>query len=102
MTDTLYHTIYMLLSIIVQRFVNPTTGLFQYFIKIVPTSYTSNTIGASEPMYTNQYVYSEKFRELQLPDPNDRMGFMVCYISTRSDYYRCYFVYIIGLIRIYV
>jgi endoplasmic reticulum-Golgi intermediate compartment protein 3 len=36
-----------------------TTGLFQYFIKIVPTTYVGSTI-----VETNRYFYTERFRPL--------------------------------------
>lgn len=37
-----------------------TTGLFQYFIKIVPTTYITGNKGAE----TNRYFYTERFRPL--------------------------------------
>jgi hypothetical protein len=37
-----------------------TTGLFQYFIKIVPTTY----IGGKRSVDTNRYFYTERFRPL--------------------------------------
>lgn len=46
------------------------TGLFQYFIKVIPTIYTG-LYGGRE--YTNQYTFTEKFRPIGPPksvDPN--------------------------------
>lgn len=43
------------------------TGLFQYFIKVIPTIYT-NEIG--ERLYTNQYTYTERFRPLTITNPD--------------------------------
>lgn len=40
-----------------------TTGLFQYFIKIVPTTYMSST-SSTENVETNRYFYTERFRPL--------------------------------------
>lgn len=37
-----------------------TTGLFQYFIKIVPTTY----VGSKSTIETNRYFYTERFRPL--------------------------------------
>lgn len=44
---------------------NPGTGLFQYFIKVVPTQYSrrDNVISI-----TNQYTVTEKFRPVVLGD----------------------------------
>lgn len=39
------------------------TGLFQYFIKVVPTIYTSES---NKKIMTNQYTYTEKFRPISL------------------------------------
>ena len=39
-----------------------TTGLFQYFIKIVPTTYIGS--GRSKTIETNRYFYTERFRPL--------------------------------------
>jgi hypothetical protein len=39
-----------------------TTGLFQYFIKIVPTTYVGS--GRSRTIETNRYFYTERFRPL--------------------------------------
>ncbi len=64
-------------SSIVSRFVKPETGLFQYFIKVVPTSYVSSVFTNGEKMFTNQYVFTEKFRTIQLPDINDPNSFQV-------------------------
>lgn len=46
------------------------TGLFQYFIKVIPTIYTDETDGQ---IFTNQYTYTERFRPLHAPgsDPNN-------------------------------
>jgi endoplasmic reticulum-Golgi intermediate compartment protein 3 len=39
-----------------------TTGLFQYFIKIVPTTYIGSS--GSQPVETNRYFFTERFRPL--------------------------------------
>uniref|UniRef100_A0A7S0RFI5 Endoplasmic reticulum vesicle transporter C-terminal domain-containing protein n=1 Tax=Chlamydomonas leiostraca TaxID=1034604 RepID=A0A7S0RFI5_9CHLO len=39
------------------------TGMFQYFLKVVPTSYT--TLTSSKPLSTNQFSVTENFREGQ-------------------------------------
>ena len=46
-----------------------TTGLKQYFIKVVPTLYTDESSILPQYMLTNQYTYTERFRPLMLPDP---------------------------------
>jgi hypothetical protein len=43
------------------------TGLYQYFIKIIPTVYTDEN---KNKLFTNQYTYTERFRPLMLPDPS--------------------------------
>jgi hypothetical protein len=47
------------------------TGLFQYFIKIIPTAYKSSFSGATT--LTNQYTVSEKFKPLQSKDENGQL-----------------------------
>jgi hypothetical protein len=44
------------------------TGLFQYFIKVIPTIYTSSA--SYYTTKTNQYTVTEKFRPLMLPQLN--------------------------------
>jgi endoplasmic reticulum-Golgi intermediate compartment protein 3 len=44
----------------------PGTGLFQYFIKVVPTRYTNQKLLADTA--TNQYTVTEKFRPVVLED----------------------------------
>ena len=44
------------------------TGLFQYFIKIIPTIYTDEN---QYRLYTNQYTFTERFRPLSMPDPQN-------------------------------
>lgn len=48
------------------RVVSPTTGtgLFQYFIRIIPTIYTDGW----RKLETNQYTITERFKALNLPD----------------------------------
>lgn len=41
-----------------------TTGLFQYFIKIVPTTYIGEGTKASGRVETNRYFFTERFRPL--------------------------------------
>lgn len=41
------------------------TGLYQYFIKVVPTVYTDES---RRKHHTNQYTFTERFRPLMLPD----------------------------------
>jgi endoplasmic reticulum-Golgi intermediate compartment protein 3 len=41
-----------------------TTGLFQYFIKIVPTTYIGSGNTGSKTIETNRYFYTERFRPL--------------------------------------
>ena len=51
------------------RYVNESTGgtgLFQYFIKIVPTEYLDKSGEAS--FVTNQYTFTEKFRPVDMND----------------------------------
>ncbi len=40
------------------------TGLFQYFIRVVPTIYTNEYGGK---IYTNQYTVTDRFRPLAVP-----------------------------------
>lgn len=49
------------------------TGLFQYFIKIIPTVYTDNFYNR---MITNQYTYSDRFRPFIMPkfDGTDKVS----------------------------
>ena len=42
------------------------TGLYQYFIKVVPTLFTDES---KNKLLTNQYTFTERFRPLLLPDP---------------------------------
>lgn len=42
------------------------TGLYQYFIKVVPTVFSD---GNKRKLHTNQYTFTERFRPLMLPDP---------------------------------
>lgn len=53
----------------ISRIVTPTvgTGLFQYFIRIIPTIYTDER---SRQLHTNQYTITERFKPLQLPEMN--------------------------------
>mmetsp|Transcript_27874 Transcript_27874/g.83655 ORF Transcript_27874/g.83655 Transcript_27874/m.83655 type:complete len:411 (-) Transcript_27874:18-1250(-) len=53
------------------RYVSPETGtgLFQYFIKLVPTLYKAAP--GAEPMSTVRYSYTQRFRPLQLRAPTD-------------------------------
>jgi endoplasmic reticulum-Golgi intermediate compartment protein 3 len=45
--------------------VHGTTGTFQYFIKVVPTSYVYSAAGVQESVIeTNRYFYTERFRPL--------------------------------------
>jgi len=46
------------------------TGLFQYFIRIVPTIYTDGF----RQLQTNQYTITERFKPLQLPELNVQPG----------------------------
>ena len=46
------------------------TGLFQYFIKLVPTVYSS---GSSSPIVTNEYTLTERFRPLLKKGANGNM-----------------------------
>ena len=43
------------------------TGLFQYFIKVIPTMYTSES---GEQLLTNQYTFTERFRPLVVMNPD--------------------------------
>lgn len=40
------------------------TGLFQYFIKVIPTIYTDDR---KRKLYTSQYTFSDRFRPLKMP-----------------------------------
>lgn len=55
------------------------TGLFQYFIKVIPTIYTDNF---NNRVITNQYTYSDRFRPFVMPkfDGTDKVR-AVCYCS---------------------
>ena len=59
----------MFVSFLVQFMVKPegegSTGLYQYFIKVVPTVYKDTN---RKILNTNQYTYTERFRPLLLPD----------------------------------
>jgi hypothetical protein len=44
------------------------TGLYQYFIRVIPTIYT-NEYG--HQTYTNQYTITDRFRPLALPTAGD-------------------------------
>jgi hypothetical protein len=46
------------------------TGLKQYFIKVVPTHYQDQTGLFHSYMLTNQFTFTERFRPLMLPDPH--------------------------------
>ncbi len=48
------------------------TGLFQYFVRVIPTIYT-NEFGGK--VYTNQYTVTDRFRPLVVPtfDANGAM-----------------------------
>ncbi len=43
------------------------TGLFQYFIRVIPTIYT-NEYG--HQVFTNQYTITDRFRPLNMPQAN--------------------------------
>ena len=43
------------------------TGLFQYFIRIIPTVFVGD---AGERIETNQYTFTERFRPVMLPGLN--------------------------------
>jgi len=43
------------------------TGLFQYFIKVIPTVYTSEN---GDQLVTNQYTFTERFRPLLVHNPD--------------------------------
>jgi hypothetical protein len=47
------------------------TGLFQYFIKVIPTIYSDQFMWDAQT-YTNQYTVTERFRPLMLPDMSGR------------------------------
>ena len=57
------------------------TGLYQYFIKVVPTLFTDES---KNKLLTNQYTFTERFRPLLLPDPKSglltavRYYFLAC------------------------
>ena len=56
-----------------KTFIIPTdgsTGLKQYFIKVVPAYYQDQTTFFTVHMESNQYSYTERFRPLMLPDPH--------------------------------
>lgn len=38
------------------------TGLYQYYIRIIPTEYTDKTGLGNKYLFTNEYTVSEKFR----------------------------------------
>jgi Endoplasmic reticulum vesicle transporter len=40
------------------------TGLYQYFVKVIPTIYTDE---AATQLYTNQFTVTERFRPFALP-----------------------------------
>merc|ERR1719223_1052661 len=43
---------------------NQNTGLFQYFVRIIPTVYSDES---GNKVFTNQYTFTEKFRPLNFP-----------------------------------
>jgi hypothetical protein len=43
---------------------NGPTGLFQYYIKVIPTIYT-NEWGSK--IFTNQYTFTERYRPFVMP-----------------------------------
>lgn len=43
---------------------NNATGLFQYFIKVIPTVYTDSN---GRQLVTSQYTYSDRFRPFVMP-----------------------------------
>jgi endoplasmic reticulum-Golgi intermediate compartment protein 3 len=45
---------------------NPGTGLFQYFLKVVPTQYSNRRLSTATT--TNQYTVTEKFRPVVMGD----------------------------------
>ena len=49
------------------------TGLKQYYIKIVPTYYQDQASLFSAYYYTNQYIYTDRFRPLMTADPRTGM-----------------------------
>lgn len=52
------------------------TGLYQYFIKVVPTIYTDES---RRILSTNQYTFTERFRPLMLPDSSTGLLTAVSY-----------------------
>lgn len=59
------------------------TGLYQYFIKVVPTLFTDES---KNQLLTNQYTFTERFRPLMLPDP--RSGLLTA-VSTHHIVCSC-------------
>jgi hypothetical protein len=55
------------------------TGLFQYFIKVVPTT-VKHPGALAQPLATNQYTVSEKFRPVAMGDFSNRAAFQVAAI----------------------
>ena len=54
-----------------RRYVTPETGtgLFQYFIKLVPTIYKKHP--SATPLSTVRYSYTQRFRPLKIRAPSD-------------------------------
>ena len=52
--------------IVVHRIIkaDENTGLFQYFIRVIPTIYTDESY---KEIYTNQYTLTDRFRPLIVP-----------------------------------
>jgi hypothetical protein len=69
------------------RFLDPQvgTGLFQYFIRVIPTIYTDE-YGTKH--YTNQYTTAERFRPFALPAaPGEVPTPQVCFITDTMPMY---------------
>lgn len=46
------------------------TGLFQYFIRVIPTIYTNER---GRQTFTNQYTITDRFRPLALPTGDNKV-----------------------------
>jgi len=55
---------------------NGTTGLFQYFLKVVPTYYKASKSSTEAILETNRFFVTERFRPLmtELDDEHDQLG----------------------------
>ena len=57
------------------------TGLFQYYIKVIPTVYRDSW---GYGMLTHQYTFTEKFKAFEMPKMNERGQLIPTMVSSFS------------------